>query len=517
MKRNSPRFPARGWRQSALLVALAFGPILVPYANLQAQDVDPAADQSPQLVYTGQGIQLKVQRLAPGLGTQGVGWLLINQTNDSLEVDLVKTFYTKSGREVKTTKGNVLAKPGQTVKGARFLGDDIFALWDDFFFGDAEDLRKSERIGNIKVSVTVKNISEQRRIAAREQNQRNSEKTKQAFEELDRELAKARGVKGTAADPELEAALARATSIRERAGREYSSLGAATEDQKSQTFESLQQELEAARRELSSTSAGAESRIQTAQAREEARRDSIAAARREANEQVREAKREGDEAVQQMAQELSQMDVGEGSYHGQVDFGFGLSLPVGNTDLGDHSGAGYDVRGGVSLQLPLTGFFRVGVSGRAGSLSASSATLHTFAETESYGTDAPLGSTYGITYYQADLRLWLGPIAIGAMFDTQSWQVGSEETGEEVEYEMTSVTPMLSLGSASRRGRFILSGWYLPTPNATFDSDYGASIELGMNMFSFGVTYFSRELADPSAPIRSASNTTMTAGMRIPF
>jgi hypothetical protein len=128
-------------------------------------------DAEPVRVLSSNGIEVSVRRTEPGLGMQGVGWGIRNLTGDTLRVHLSKTFYSNTGRLVKSIDGSgfysgVVVYPNQTIRGARLLGDDV-VLWNDFFYGN--DLQKGELIGRITVSAKVVNLSQQNREKAQQQ------------------------------------------------------------------------------------------------------------------------------------------------------------------------------------------------------------------------------------------------------------------------------------------------------------------------------------------------------------
>lgn len=126
-------------------------------------------------------VRLFYRRTDASLGSMGVGWRLINTTSDRLEVTLEKSF-SANGRNLPSSKGTVLLEPRETKNGGRFFGDEIFVLWDEFFYG--EQLQKGERVTGVRARVTVKNRSqEERRLAA----ERERERAQQQKVEAERE------------------------------------------------------------------------------------------------------------------------------------------------------------------------------------------------------------------------------------------------------------------------------------------------------------------------------------------
>lgn len=177
------------WRLA--LVAASQALLLAPAAPAQERQW-----LDPQIQYFDLGsnaaVNIGYRRLAPDRNLMAVGWSIENKTNQKVEFHLDQ-IYCCNGRVVQERLGSLVSvKPGQTLRGARFGGDDII-LWDDFFYGTrpSDQLRQGEVIDQVRIRVrwkdTAADAAEQQCAEAQRQAAERAEQ-----ERREREVAEAR-------------------------------------------------------------------------------------------------------------------------------------------------------------------------------------------------------------------------------------------------------------------------------------------------------------------------------------
>ncbi|HUF12997.1 MAG TPA: hypothetical protein VMN78_07860 [Longimicrobiales bacterium] len=440
-------------RRTPRAILFAVTPLLL------APCADSAAGQmeTPSRIWVGEGIEVLVSREEPGMGVQGVGWRVVNLTGDSLRVDMTKTFYASpSGRLVGTdqVRGFVL-EPFETINGGRFTGDDIFDLWDDFFYG--EDLSRDERIGRITLSATVHNLSAERRAEARRQEQRLAE---------------------------------------ERARREQ------------EASERRRREAEAERLRL------AQARADSAAAAREEQRRAAARAAQEIEERQREREAEMD-ALVAAAAPGAEVDVGDGSLVFDL-FGGGALGGGSVAAASDTTGVMGVAYGAGARYVHRIGSRAADAPIRIETTVAYSESFGTTSGTVGQTTAALIGDAFVSTSeFNGHLRLWYKAIALGLNGAHSSYTLHPDGE-EDREGSFSTAAPEIAVGFMTDRDGYAVA-WasYATVGESGEIRKFG--FEMGMNLMYLGFHSSNYTLANPIDGVTAVEHYMGAIGVRFPI
>lgn len=438
------------FRTSAILILALIAVCLPTRAHAQMEPVSR--------LLVANGVEVWVSREEPGLGVQGVGWRVVNLTADTLRVDGTKTYYAApSGRLVGTSRfRSLLLHANETISGGRFTGDDL-DLWDDFFYD--EDLQRGERIGRITVTVSVRNVSAERR-AERDEQERLAEQQRR---EEERRLA--------AADAE-------------RRQREAAARQQAEEDERRRQAERIREE--AAERERERDAAIAELADATAQA---------------ATADVGDGPLRGDFFFG-----AAYGSPGIVNEAGRDESGSGFSYAIGGRYV--HWLGPSDNPYEPPMLLELVGQWSSVVGTKSG-LSGSEVAQMT-------GGDAMIS----VDQIEGTARLWLGDrlsilggmLAVGLSAERYSYEFTPDQ-GEASSGSFTAATPLLSWGLlGDKDGYMTVTGGYAPLTAGTITK---AAFEGGIGMGYAALFYTKYVFEEPVAELRETEVMRLTLGLRL--
>jgi hypothetical protein len=456
----------------------SFGLAAAALAVISVRSLAQHKDQHPQLIVSSGGVEFYVQRSEPGLGSQSVMWGVFNKTNDTLDLEFDKTYWTTNNRSLGTKHGTLTLKPHQEKRGGPFLGDDL-DLDDDFFWGADGQLAKGEYIGRVAAKFTAV-IRRDTPIATRP------------------------------SSPSPLSTPSNSSTSSSSSGNAGSRTGSNTDRTKPSSASGGPEPLRPADGSTA-TSSGSTSTGSTSGGATSGASTSGASS----------SGSSGAAPTSDLAKSLTaaaMTDVGSGRMRTEVSIDVGMPSYAANTTIGSKDGEGVVMMAGLRHLIALgpTNHFRIEMRGtgswgftQTGFLSA------LFDTTGKTGLATDYLSTEQ-NVFQGVTQLWIYNLGIGVIGD---YRVLSSSNKDDAKFSQSQLTvmPMISLGTErDKSGYFVISGY----SNAGLNPDNavnGGSLEIAAGMLHGQVDVIDRMIKDKTSAISHDTHVRVMGGVRLPF